>query len=133
MAFAAELARRGWIGMGDALHSYGFYAQYTAGCVEPELLTRELGKTFYAEEYLPTCVRATHSSIECALALRGTHHLGGGREGRGGALPAAWLKGFVTSVRARRHPQCDANFSTQFMVANVLLRGSVRQNTMPRR
>ena len=130
--FAAELARRGWIGMGDALHApYGFYAQYTAGCVEPGLLTRELGKTFYAEEYFkpyPACA-ATHSSIECALALRGTHGISAADvKAVVVRLPAAWLKGFVNKpFEARRHPQCDANFSTQFMVANVLLRGSVRQ------
>jgi 2-methylcitrate dehydratase PrpD len=43
-------------------------------------------------------------------------------------LPAASLKGFANKpFEARRYPQCDANFSTQFMVANVLMRGSITQ------
>jgi 2-methylcitrate dehydratase len=130
--FAAQLAKRGWVGMGDALHApYGFYAQYTAGCVEPDLLTSNLGKAFYAEEYFkpyPACA-ATHSTIECAIALRANNKFSAGEvKSVVVRLPPPSLKGFVNKpFEARRHPQCDANFSTQFMVANVLLRGSVKQ------
>jgi 2-methylcitrate dehydratase len=129
---AAQLARRGWVGMGDALHApYGFYAQYTAGCIDPEQLTSDLGKVFYAEEYFkpyPACA-ATHSTIECALALREQHGLSAADVQKVVVrLPPASLKGFVNKpFEVRRYPQCDANFSTQFMVANVLLRGAVRQ------
>lgn len=130
--FAAQLAKRSWVGMGDALHApYGFYAQYTAGCVEPELITSDLGKTFYAEEYFkpyPACA-ATHSTIECALALRANNKLSASDvKSVVVRLTPASLKAFVNKpFEARRYPQCDANFSTQFMVANVLLRGSIKQ------
>jgi hypothetical protein len=64
--------------MNDALLApYGFFAQYTPGCAFPELLTTDLGKAFFAEEYFkpyPFCA-ANHQSIECALSLRRAYGL----------------------------------------------------------
>lgn len=124
--FSAELARRNWVGVSDALLSpYGFYAMFTSGCVRPELLTADLGKVFYADEYFkpyPVC-GAIHSHLECANSLRARHKLAPAdiaqvivrRPGAGAFTDKPF--------EARRYPHCDANFSAQFQVANVLVRG----------
>lgn len=130
---SAELAKRGWTGMGDALLApYGFYAQYTAGCERPALLTADLGRRFHGESYFkphPACM-ATHCGIEAALALRAP-----GRLSRGNVLaarsitieyPASALTGFVAKPFViGRDAHADANFSYQFASVNALLRGSV--------
>jgi 2-methylcitrate dehydratase len=128
--FAAELAKRNWVGIGDALLApYGFFAQYTAGCARPEILTADLGKAFYAEEYFkpyPACA-ATHAYIACANRLR--------TKSKFSATDVAQVVvrqqgpgGFVAKpFEARRYPHCDANFSIQFQVANVILNGVTRQ------
>jgi 2-methylcitrate dehydratase len=130
---SVELAAQGWTGMGDALLApFGFYAQYTAGCADPQLLTADLGKRFYAEAYFkpyPACM-AAHSSIDCALALRTRHELDPRRIAAVVVrLPEPLLRNFCGKpFEIRRFPQGDANFSFQFLVANALLRGSVLQD-----
>ena len=130
--FAAELAKKGWTGVGDALLApLGFYAQYTHGCTHPENLTNGLGKAFYAEEYFkpyPACA-GTHPSIECALALRKKNQLAPSDIARVVIRqPAGTMGSFVAKpFQVRRFPQCDANFSLQFTVADALLHGAILQ------
>jgi 2-methylcitrate dehydratase PrpD len=73
---AAKLAQKGWKGVDDALNSpYGFYKLYTHGCENPEVLTRDLGKKYYAEAIFkayPAC-RATHPTIDAALEIVTKH------------------------------------------------------------
>ena len=129
---SAELAQDGWTGMMDPLLApYGFYAQYSGGIKRPEVLSQNLGKTFYAEGYFkpyPACA-ATHSTIECALALVKANAIDPNAiEKITIAVPEPLLSQFVSKpYQPRRNAHCDANFSNQFMVANVLLHGSVRQ------
>ena len=130
--FAAELAKRGWVGVSDALRApYGFFAQYTAGCAKPEVLTKALGKAFWAEEYFkpyPACA-ATHPTIECALALRANNKFAAGDVERWTiSIAPAGLNVFVSKpFEARRYAHCDANFSHQWQAANALVHGAVRQ------
>ena len=129
---AVELAVRGWTGMQDVLHApFGFYAQYTAGCKQPQMLSEGLGHVFHGEAYFkpyPACA-AAHPAIDCARALRSRTAL----EPASIAsvvvrLPQRLLDNFCAKpFEARRFPQADANFSFQFLVANTLLRGTVRQ------
>lgn len=128
--FCAELARRKWVGVGDALLApYGFYKQYTAGCAHPELLTADLGNVYYAEEYFkpyPACA-ATHIHIECTRSLRSKHAISPADIAQVIVRSQA-PTGFVGKpFEARRYPHCDANFSIQFQVANVLWNGTPRQ------
>jgi 2-methylcitrate dehydratase PrpD len=131
-ALAVELAARGWTGMQDALHApFGFYAQYTAGCTQPQIITEGLGRVFHGEAYFkpyPACM-AAHPAIDCARALRSRAAL----EPASIAsvvvrLPPRLLDNFCAKpFEARRFPHADANFSFQFLVANTLLHGTVRQ------
>ena|GEM_PF-500363 len=130
--FAADLAKRGWVGVADALTApYGFYAQYTAGVAKPDVLTKDLGKAFWAEEYFkpfPACA-ATHPTIECALALRENNKLKASDVQRWTIrmAPAA-LNVFVSKpFEARRYAHCDANFSHQWQAANAIVHGAVLQ------
>lgn len=128
--FCAELARRNWVGIADALLApYGFYDQYTAGCAHPELLTAGLGEVFYAEEYFkpyPACA-ATHIYIECTRELRRKHAISPADIAQV-IVRHQGSAGFVGKpFEVRRYPHCDANFSIQFQVANVLWNGTTRQ------
>ncbi len=129
---AAELGRRGWVGIGDALRApYGFFAQYTAGCEHPEVLTAGLGKVFYSEEYFkpyPACA-ASHTSIECALAVRASHGLSPSQIERVTVRipPATFASPLALRFEPSRYSHSGANFSIHFQVTNALLNGSVRQ------
>lgn len=129
---AVELAARGWTGMQDALHApFGFYAQYTAGCTKPAVLSDGLGRVFYGEAYFkpyPACA-AAHPAIDCARSLRSRAGLEPESIARVVVrLPPRLLDNFCAKpFEARRYPHADANFSFQFLVANTLLHGTVRQ------
>jgi 2-methylcitrate dehydratase len=130
--FAAELAKRGWVGIGDALRApYGLFSQYTAGCARPDLLTADLGKTFHAEEYFkpyPAC-GASHTSLECALDIRAKNNLSAHDIQRGVVYVSApsFTSTLTKPFEPGRYAHCGANFSIQFQVANALLHGSVEQ------
>jgi 2-methylcitrate dehydratase len=125
---SADLAKRGWSGMGDALQApHGFYSQFTAGCVRPKLLTDELGKVFFAEEYFkpyPSCA-ATHPSIECALELRQKFALAPGDVDAIVLRVQPSTYGIFVSKPFSLTPSAhaQANYSLAFAVANALLRG----------
>ena len=73
--FAAQLAKEGWTGLEDALFGggRGFYFIYrgTNQIPHPELLTRDLGKKFYQEEFFKRfpCGIPNHTFVYAALAL----------------------------------------------------------------
>lgn len=131
--FAAQLAASGaWPATGDALRSgYGFFGQFTTGCINPAVLTRNLGEAFYGEEYFkpyPTCA-ATQTMMECALEMCAgqqfraeeiesvTVHIAGFVLGTALALPFA----------EARDNHTRANFSIRWQIANAILRGPTRQ------
>jgi 2-methylcitrate dehydratase PrpD len=129
----AELAQAGWTGLEDALLSpFGFYRQFTSGCKHPEILTSGLGRSYYAEEYFkpyPACA-ATHSAIECALALRERPDFDLKAVRRITVrLAQQLLSNFcIKPYEPRRFPHCDAIFSYRFQVANALLNGTTIQD-----
>jgi len=130
---AAELARTGeWPGIRDGLRApYALYGQFTAGCVDPEILTAELGRRFYGEEYFkpyPSCA-ATHAMHECAFQMRDEHKLNAGQISACVVrVPAFVLStALAQAFHPARDPHTSANFSILYQVANGLLRGPVRQ------
>lgn len=130
---AAGLAARGWTGMKDALGGrYGFFRQYTAGCADRQILTSDLGRTFYGEAYFkpyPSCM-ATHVALECALGLREKSPVDpAGISAVTVRMPAPRLDNFCGKpFEAREFPHCDAIFSYRYPVALALANGRVAQD-----
>jgi 2-methylcitrate dehydratase len=130
---AAQLALRGWKGMRDPLLGrFAFFAQYTAGCADPGILTRDLGRRFWGEAYFkpyPACM-ATHVCIEATLqASAGQPVSPDSLEAVHVRLPAAALRNFCAKpFELRAYPHAEAIFSYRHMVACVLLRGGVAQD-----
>jgi 2-methylcitrate dehydratase PrpD len=129
---AAQLAQKGWKGVEDALNSqHGFYALYTHGCKNPEILTRDLGKKYYAEAVFKAypCCRATHVNIDAALALATKYAINTDEIAEviiSG--PDRILDSFVAKpFRIREYPHCDAIFSLKYTCATALLKKSVKQ------
>jgi len=128
----AELAAAGWTGLEEALLApNGFYRQFTSGCKQPDTLTDGLGATYYAEEYFkpyPACA-ATHSAIECALALRGNpvFRLREATRIEVRLSPKLLSNFCIKPYEPRRFAHCDAIFSYRFQVANELLNGITAQ------
>jgi 2-methylcitrate dehydratase PrpD len=129
---AAKLAQKGWKGVDDALNSrYGFYSLYTHGCENPEILTRDLGKKYYAEAVFkayPSC-RATHANIDAALAVATKYTINDDEIDEVTISgPSSIINSFVAKpFRIREFPHCDAIFSLRYTCATALLRKSVKQ------
>jgi 2-methylcitrate dehydratase PrpD len=128
--FSAQLARAGWTGPPDALLSrFGYFNLYTGGCGNPEILTRDLGKTYYTESIFKPypCCRGTHASIDCALALIRKHDIRvEDIEEAVIYLPAPEMQAFMGQpFKIGEVPHANAAFSCRYTTACALLRGSV--------
>ena len=129
--FSAQLARAGWTGAEDALLSrFGYFNLYTDGCTNPEILTRDLGKVFYADSTFKAypCCRATHAAIDCTLKMVDTLDLKAEEvEEVCLHVPPASLGNFIGQpFRIREFPQGDAVFSYRYTVASAFIRRGVR-------
>jgi 2-methylcitrate dehydratase PrpD len=129
--FSSTLARAGWTGVDDALLSrFGYYTLYTHGCTHPEMLTKDLGRIYYAENGFkpyPSC-GATHMTIDCALALVSRYKLDASDiEEVTISGPRPTINNFVGKpFQIRNFPHCDAIFSLQYTCATALLRKGVK-------
>ena len=113
------------------LGRFGFFKQYTAGCSDPGILVRGLGRQFWGEAYFkpyPACM-ATHVTIEAArAATRGRPLSPEQVESVVVRLPAPSLANFCGKpYEPRVCAHADAIFSYRHMVARVLLSGGVAQ------
>ncbi len=70
--FSAQLAKAGWTAAEDPLlGKFAYYHFYTQGVPDTDILTKDLGKRYLAENQFkpfPSC-RFNHGPVECALAL----------------------------------------------------------------
>jgi 2-methylcitrate dehydratase PrpD len=69
---SAELAWAGWTGPDDALLSrFGYFTLYGAGCKDPGILIKDLGRKYYGEAYFKPYPSGlpTHNGIDAALAM----------------------------------------------------------------
>ncbi|HWJ69603.1 MAG TPA: MmgE/PrpD family protein [Sphingobium sp.] len=129
---AARFAEIGWSGMTDPLLSpCGFYAQFTAGCARPDLLTGGLGTEWNGEIYFkpwPSCA-ATHPAIETALALRMREKLDPAAIESVTIQVEPRIIGLFISKPFRPGPSLhsQANFNLRFACSTALLRGDLRQ------
>lgn len=145
--FSAQLAKAGWTGPEDALLSkFGYYHLYTDGCSNPEILTKDLGKKYYAEATFkpyPTC-GGNIPAVDCALALVRKHdvkaedieevilytptHLTDTRrqEHNLQALQGGSDNFIAQPFRIGDFPHASAIFNYRYAVANALLRKSFK-------
>ncbi|MBO9649482.1 MAG: MmgE/PrpD family protein [Variovorax sp.] len=129
---AAQLAAGGWTGMEDPLLGrFAFFRQYTAGCSDPDILVRDLGRRFWGEAYFkpyPACM-ATHVAIEATLEASAREVFAPDAvESVVLRLPAPALANFCAKpFEPRGCPHGDAIFSYRHMVACALLRGGIAQ------
>ena len=129
--FSVQLAREGWTGIEDALLSEGgYYALFTGGIRDADILIKNLGKNYYSDgTFKPyPCCRMNHAGIDCALALASKHKIAARdiEEVVLYASPGALRDIIGQPFRIRNHAHASAGFSLQYCVANVLLRGSSR-------
>jgi 2-methylcitrate dehydratase len=131
--FAAHLASTGeWPATGDPFNAgYGFFGQFTTGCLNPAILSQELGRAYYGEEYFkpyPSCA-ATQAPMECVLEMCGNRQFAPDEV----VSVIVRLPDFVlgTALALPFEPARDshtrANFSIRYQIANAILRGAVRQ------
>ena len=129
--FAAQLAKAGWIGPEDALFSkFGYYQIYTDGCTNPEILTKDLGRKYYAEAHFKpySCCGGLHSAIDCALAIVNKHNIKVDNiEEIVLYVSQRGIEGFFGQpFRIGDFPHANAAFNFRYAVANTLLRKGIK-------
>lgn len=128
---SAQLARAGWTGPEDALLGrFGYYRLYTEGCVNPEILTQDLGKKYYADSNIKPypCCRGTHAAVDCALTMVSKCEMKAEDiEEVIIYVPQTALHSFLGQpFRIGDFLHANGIFSLSYTVANALLRKAVR-------
>lgn len=128
--FSVALAEKGFTGVRDPLLSkYGYFSLYCK-TYQLEVLTRDLGKKFYADYTCKPypCCRSNHAAIECALELTGTHLIRPEDidEIIVDITPTALDFAVGQPFKLREVPQIDGAFNLQYTVASALLRKNVK-------
>jgi 2-methylcitrate dehydratase PrpD len=127
---SAEMAGKGFTGIKDPLLSrHGYFALYCQN-PNPDILTKDLGKKFYADNTFkpyPSC-RGTHAAIDCALHLHRTYGIDSEdiSEITVSVTPGAYSTFVGAPFEIGDVPQANATFSIRYTVADVLLRKSIR-------
>ena len=128
--FSAALAAKGFTSVKDFLTGkYGYFALYCRAS-DPEVVTKDLGKRFYADNTFKPypCCRSNHSAIDCSLALTREKGIEPNNIDHIDVNVAPKGLAFVTGqpFSIGEIPQINAAFSLQYTVANAFLRGSAR-------
>ncbi|MFC1901421.1 MmgE/PrpD family protein [Chloroflexota bacterium] len=126
---SAELARRGFTGPQDPLTSqFGYFHQFSRE-VFPEIVTRDLGKKFYAdcEFKLYPCCRGNAGSVESTLKLVGENDINPEDIAEITIdLSPMWEGSFlVQPFKVGPCVQSSAILNVNYNVASVLLRKNV--------
>jgi 2-methylcitrate dehydratase PrpD len=128
--FSAALANKGFTGIKDPLLSkYGYFSLYCK-TYQLEVLTRDLGKNFYADYTCKPypCCRSNHAAIDCVLELTRVNTIK--PEDIDEIVVDITPTGLDFAVgqpfKIREVPQIDAAFNLQYTVASALLRKSVK-------
>jgi 2-methylcitrate dehydratase PrpD len=120
---AAQLAKGGWIGISDPLTSY--YASFTGGITQPDMITRDLGKKYYVEQVFKPWPggRPTNAATQLAITMAKKYDLNADdiqeavyRTSPGIATAAHYTKPYKVGY----YPTGDALFSFVYAVANGL-------------
>ena len=130
--FAAQLAKEGWTGLEDALFGggRGFYFIYrgTNQIPHPELLTQDLGKKFYQENFFKRfpCGNPNHPFVYAALALNKQYGLKAGDIREVELANAGGGVYYAEPFRVGPAPQANGIFSFQYTTVSALLRGRLK-------
>jgi 2-methylcitrate dehydratase PrpD len=120
---AAQLAKGGWIGISDPLTSY--YASFTGGITQADMITRELGKKYYVEQVFKPWPggRPTNAATQLAITLAKKYDIKAEnieeaiyRTSPGIATAPHYTKPYKVGY----YPTGDALFSFVYAVANGL-------------
>jgi 2-methylcitrate dehydratase PrpD len=128
--FSVALAARGFTGVKDPLFSkYGYFSLYCKS-YQLDVLTRNLGKEFYADNTFKPypCCRSNHAAIDCVLDLVHAHTIRPEDVDEIIVDITPMARDFAVGqpFKIREVPQIDAAFNLQYNVANTLLRKSVK-------
>ncbi len=130
--FAAQLAAEGWTGLEDALFGggRGFYFIYrgTNQIPQPELLTQDLGKKFYQEEFFKRfpCGMPNTPFIYAALALNKQYGIKAGDIREVELAIAGDREYYSEPFRVGPAPHVNGIFSFQYNSVSALLRGRLK-------
>lgn len=129
--YCVRLAQAGWTGVEDALLSEGgYYSLFTDGNVDPDVLTKDLGKKYYSDgTFKPyPCCRMNHAAVDCAVDILNENQISGDEIEKVILYmsPGAMRDVIGQPFRIKNSPHASAGFSVQYNVANVLVRGSSR-------
>ncbi len=123
---AVQLAQKGWTGMKDPLLSeFGYFGLYCQSSAQ-DVLTEKLGEEFYADAIFKPypCCRAMHTAIDCALELVRKYDISPENIAEV-IISITNTPGLKPTFQIGDLPQCTANFSPQYAVASILLRGKI--------
>lgn len=126
---STELANRGWTGVKDPLlGKFGYFDLYCQGCDE-EILTKELGKEFYADgTFKPyPCCRATHAPVNCALDLVNAHDIKADDIDEVMVNGTPHMRDMMVGqpFQVGEFPHGNAIFNIQYGVASILMRKDI--------
>jgi 2-methylcitrate dehydratase PrpD len=126
--FSAQLAKNGFTGMRDFLFSrYGFFSMYGGEC-DFEILTRDLGKKFYADvrfKPYPSC-GGNDGAINCALNMHRNYKIKTNEISEVVLSVTPWVRdSFVgQDFQVGAFPFGSACFNIRYAVASALTRGN---------
>ncbi len=129
--FSAQLAKGGWTGPSDPLLSkFGYFDLYTEGCTDPEILTKNLGKEYFADSTFKPypCCRGGHAAIDCALSLLARQDVNTDDIVEAVLyVPKRDIDAFIGQpFRVGAFPHGSAAFNFRYLVACALLRKGVK-------
>jgi len=127
---AAELAKAGWTGIPDPFFGKsGYFTNFTTGCDNPGVLTRELGKKYYVEVVFKPYPggRPTHTTIDVALALSKNHNFSVDDIEKVVVRlsPPMRYAHYMKPYKVGDYPTGDALFSYKFSTATALVKKQV--------
>lgn len=123
---SVQLAEKGWTGMKDPLLSeFGYFGLYCQSSAQ-DILIKKLGEEFYADAIFKPypCCRAMHTAIDCALDLVRKYDMNP-EDIDEVIISVTNTPGLKPTFQIGDLPQCTANFSPQYAVASILLRGKI--------
>jgi len=128
--FSTALALKGFTGVRDPLLSkYGYFTLYCK-TYQLEILTKDLGKVFYADYTCKPypCCRSNHAAIDCALDLACANTINPENidEIHVNVTPSTLEFAVGQPFKIRDIPQIDAAFNLQYTVACAISRKSVK-------